>query len=101
MSAAVTASSTACRRAATWRANGLPGPPGFFGTKRARLSRKSPFGDGGTGVPPVGTSGGADDAGGAAGACAAGDVAGPLDGVSTAGALLGSVNMSVLLEEVT
>src|SRR5262245_7170074 len=88
MSAAVTASSTAWRRAATWRANGLPGPPGFFGTKRPRLSRTSPFGDGGTGIPPVGTS----PAGGAA-AAAAGGAAGPLDGVSTTGALIGSVNI--------
>src|SRR5262245_47993774 len=87
MSSAVTALSTAWRSAATWRANGLPGPPGFRGTKRPRLSRTSPFGDGG--VPPVGTS-----PGGAAGA-AAGDAAGPLDGVSTVWALMASVNMAI------
>src|SRR5262245_6812001 len=93
MSAGVTALSTAWRKAATCLANGLPGPPGFFGMKRPRLSRKSPFGDGGALAPA-----GAASPDGVAGAVP-GSVAGPADGVSTAGALMGSVNMTVLLQQ--
>src|SRR5262245_45776317 len=39
MSWGVTARSSACRRAATWRLNGLPGPPLFPWAKRPLLSR--------------------------------------------------------------
>src|SRR5262245_50084408 len=93
MSAGGTALSTAWRQDATSLADGLLRPPRTFGIKLSQLAPDSPISPGGALAPA-----GAASPDGVAGAVA-GSVAGRADGVSTAGALMGSVNMTVLLQQ--